>query len=341
MTLIDKLKNNPFIYVIIICSIVIPSSVGVTTWFYENQMRSKEAKYQADISNLTNKYEAKILKLELIKSDEKLLKSLNDSNNKINELKVEIEKKNVTISKLEGNIKENILINSQQKSVLDKTEDELLKVKKNLESKNKEIEKLNNDVNFYITNREENKKLINRLNDENLEKKKSIENLKEKISIQDNKIKDLNNDLSFSQDNREANVKLINRLNDENLDKKHQIEDLNRKIVEKELIFSKWKGSWETHYSNSFKHDIVFSDTDNELIGKYHFNDKTKGKVNGEIYITKFTDNTIHGIWLQNESGNIVAGKLKFILESENQFKGTYWKKEEKYSRSYSWNGKR
>jgi hypothetical protein len=63
--MIDKLKKNPFISVIIVCSIIIPMAVSVTVWFYERQLANIISKYEADKANIKNTYEAKVKILEI------------------------------------------------------------------------------------------------------------------------------------------------------------------------------------------------------------------------------------------------------------------------------------
>lgn len=63
--MIDKIKNNPVISILILCVTVISSTAGVTSWFYEKQITHIVSKYETEKATTKNSYEARIKILEL------------------------------------------------------------------------------------------------------------------------------------------------------------------------------------------------------------------------------------------------------------------------------------
>lgn len=125
MTLMDQLKDNPFVFVVIICSIVIPGSVGVTTFFYEHQKSSMEKKHDAEISQLELEYKTQISDLKSTKSDVELLK-------KVKDIELAIENKKNEILELNEKKKEKIFEVSTCLMKLDKKDADISKLKKEL-----------------------------------------------------------------------------------------------------------------------------------------------------------------------------------------------------------------
>ena len=63
--MLDKLKDNPIISLLIVCSLVIPATAGVTVWFYERHMNYIVSKCESDKAHIRNTYQTQIKKLEL------------------------------------------------------------------------------------------------------------------------------------------------------------------------------------------------------------------------------------------------------------------------------------
>lgn len=98
-----------------------------------------------------------------------------------------------------------------------------------------------------------------------------------------------------------------------------------------------WKGIWLTTYRNGFSHTVEFQINDNMLIGVYDY-----ANIRGEIIVNEISASMITAVWIQNEDNRFGdSGDLRFTLQSNRSFIGTYTKRSENYRRTYSWNGER
>jgi len=119
--MLNTIRNNPIISLIIICSIVIPPTVGITTWFYERQKDNIIAQRDAIIEQ--KNLEIKRLEAKNVKCDESLKDLLKIKDNIIAQHHTIIEQKEIKINNSEAkNTKYNERLKELPKSDLNKCE---------------------------------------------------------------------------------------------------------------------------------------------------------------------------------------------------------------------------
>lgn len=67
--MLKKIQENPIISLIILCSIIIPSTIGVVSWFYEKQKENIITKHEADMSSSKSNYQSEINALKTTKKN--------------------------------------------------------------------------------------------------------------------------------------------------------------------------------------------------------------------------------------------------------------------------------
>jgi len=98
MNLIEKFNNNPFVFILIVSSVVSTTSVSITTWFYTKQMENTKSEYNSKVSHLKDSYENLISekRLEISKYKSNISHLKNSYENLISEKKLEISKNELT-----------------------------------------------------------------------------------------------------------------------------------------------------------------------------------------------------------------------------------------------------
>lgn len=79
--MIDKIKDHPIVALVIVCSVVIPSSVGVTSFFYQRQLENTKSKYDAQIAMIQTENAKKLELLEISIAQSKSVSSKNSTDN--------------------------------------------------------------------------------------------------------------------------------------------------------------------------------------------------------------------------------------------------------------------
>lgn len=113
LKILEKLQDNPFVSIVVICSIVIPVSISVTTWFYQRQLENNFSKCESDKSRLNSKCESEMGDLK------STIRSLSAQTLEIS-------------SQLDLLKKKNIELINENKSLKDKTEQSGKNTEKNI-----------------------------------------------------------------------------------------------------------------------------------------------------------------------------------------------------------------
>ena len=103
MSLIDKIKDNPLVSLIILCSFIIPGSVGVTSWFFTQRIENIKSKNASVIAGMTARHESSLTEIKIQLLELKHSKEISGDKREISNIKKDTSKSYMVKGKCNGN----------------------------------------------------------------------------------------------------------------------------------------------------------------------------------------------------------------------------------------------
>ncbi len=227
MSLFERIKDNPIVAIMIVCSFIVPSTVAVVTYFNKNLQKLDELELRKKLSDQEDKIESLERKVKESKAEYEQLKSKLSSQKVSDELKRKIENLKRGIDNKEDEIsglrdqKDDCLTNYKHcADASERQKGKMASLEKSIESRDSEVARLNDKIEESnkrnakcVAEVQKQQEAIDELKRESVEgAKKKEKQCADKIAAKDNAITDLKKEIESVKSNSKTGPSFTNSL---------------------------------------------------------------------------------------------------------------------------------